>query len=351
MTARVAFLSALLLSSVLAGGTLAFGAEAPADGSAAASDDEACLTRCIRMERAGRMREGVSLVACALRLCQEEARRLYGRNEFEAALAKLDEVKATAQTSVSYHLERGMVYYALSRFEDALASFEIVLSGFPQSVRLSAQRAHTLIRLGRLPEARSQFEQILAFKKADAEIKRLRTRSYVIGNLGVLSLAEGDVRRGKRQLEQALEADARNKLARAYHSRVVPELEAGTFGPEGVIELQVVWEELEFKRGNSAVRKLGDLLRRWPDFKLGYIVAADAQRRYGNFHACESTLRAALSRFPDDITVQAERIRCTLMRKGVHSRASLPDIEALKALAQKDPDDPLVQEMMELIYE
>ena len=91
--------------------------------------------------------------------------------------------------------------------------------------------------------------------------------------------------------------------------------------------------------------------RRWPDFKLGYIVAADTQRRYGNFPACESTLRAALSRFPDDITVQAERIRCTLMRKGVHNRASLPDIEALKALAQRDPDDPLVQEMLELIYE
>ncbi len=86
MTARVAFLSALLLAPILAAGPLAFGAEAPAD----ASDDEACLTRCIRMEQDGTMREGVSLIACSLRLCQEEARRLYGRNEFEAALAKLD---------------------------------------------------------------------------------------------------------------------------------------------------------------------------------------------------------------------------------------------------------------------
>lgn len=343
-------MNALRLAPVLAM-VLMVGTHAFADTPPAPVEQEACLTRCIRMEKAGTMRKGVGAVACALRLCQEEARRLYGRNEFEAALGKLDEVKGTAQTSVSYHLEKGMIYYALGRFEDALASFDLVLGGFPESVRTAAQRAHTLIRLNRVPEARAQFEQILTFKKADAEIKRLRTRSYVIGNLGVLSLAEGDLKGGKRKLDDALKSDGRNKLAHTYRSRVVPELDAGTFGPEGVIDLQIVWEELEFQRGNSAVRKLGDLLRRWPDFKLGYIVAADAQRRYGNFPACESTMRAALSRFPDDVNVQAERIRCTLMRKGVHSRSALPDIEELKSLAQRNPDDPLVQEMLELIYE
>lgn len=311
----------------------------------------ACITRCIAMEEAGELRPELSPIACALELCQGEARQFYEQNLFDHALESLDQVKGMAGPSASYHLERGLVLYALGRFEEALASFDRVLQAFPMSVRAAAQRAHTLIRMDRLPEARAQFQAILGFEGADAEVRRLRTRSYVIGNLGVLRLAEGDLAGGKKQLEESIESDPRNKLARTYLRRVVPELEARRFGAEGIVPLQVVWEELEFDRANSAVRKLGELLKRWPDFKLGYVIAADAQRRYGNFSACESTMRAALSRFPDDIEVQAERIRCTLMRKGVHSRAALPDIEELEALAKQNPDDPFVKEMLELIYE
>ena len=56
-------------------------------------------------------------------------------------------------------------------------------------------------------------EEILEFDGADAEVKRLRTRSYVIGNLGVLRLAEGDLKGGRRRLDESLESDGRNKLA------------------------------------------------------------------------------------------------------------------------------------------
>ena len=342
---------ALLLLVLLAGASLGRAQEATPQESGEPDAVPACLTQCIQMGKQGLLRPNVTTMACTLRLCQEAGRRFYKNNEFERAYRSLDQVSGLAGNSVSYQLDLGLVLYALGRFDEALARFDSVLVAFPMSVRGAAQRAHTLSRLGRLPEARAQFGDILEFDGADTEVKRLRTRSYVIGNLAVLRLAEGDLKGGKRQLDEALEADGRNKLARTYLKRVVPELEARSFGPEGVLPLQAIWEELEFGRANSAVRKLGELLKRWPDFKLAYVIAADAQRRYGNFPACESTMRAALSRFADDIEIQAERIRCTLMAKGAHSRAALPDVEELKALAKKNPDDPLVQEMLELIYE
>jgi len=348
LTGRLALLPLVLL---LAGPSLGRAQEATPQESGEPDELPACLTQCIRMGKQGELRPEVTTLACTLRLCQETGKRFYQNNEFEQAYRSLDQVSGLAQNSASYQLDLGLVLYGLGRFDEALERFDRVLATFPMSVRGAAQRAHTLIRLGRLPEARAQFEEILEFDGADAEVKRLRTRSYVIGNLGVLRLAEGDLKGGRRRLDESLESDGRNKLAGTYLKRVVPELEARSFGSEGVLPLQVIWEELEFGRANSAVRKLGELLKRWPDFKLGYVIAADAQRRYGNYPACESTLRAALSRFADDIEIQAERIRCTLMSKGVQSRAALPDVEELKALAKKNPNDPLVKEMLELIYE
>lgn len=346
MSGRVAL--ALLL---FAGAPGASAQDAKPDEVPPSDAPPACLTRCIEMGKSGELRPEMTTLACTLQLCQEAGRRQYRDREYELAYRSLDQVKGLAQNSPSYHLDRGLVLYALNRFDEALVSFDKVLATFPMSVRAAAQRAHTLIRLGRLPEARAQFEAMLEFEGADAEVKRLRTNSYIIGNLGVLRLAEGDLVGGNAKLNEALEADARNTLARSYQRRVVPELERRSFGPEGVIPLQVIWEELEFGRANSAVTKIGELLKRWPDFKLGYVIAADAQRRYGNYSACESTMRAALSRFPDDVQVQAERIRCALMRKGVHSRAALGDVKELEALAKKNPDDPMVKEMLELIYE
>ena len=330
----------------------------PAPSGRALADDTSpedpaasCLTRCIGMHKDGTMRKGMTVIACTLRLCQEDGRRFYRNDQFEDALASMEQVKGMAQSSASYHLDLGLIYYALDRFPEALASFEAVLETFPESVRASAQRAHTLIRLSRLPEARAQFEAILTYETADEQIKRLNTRSYVVGNLAVLELSEGDLRAGKAGLDKAMKLDGRNKLAHTYLTRVYPELETGRLAPEGVLMLQAVWEDMEFGRANEAVKKLGVMLRKWPDFKLGYLVAADAQRKHGNVAACESTLIAAISRFPDDANLHAERIRCTLMRKGVHSMASLPDIQELKELAAKDPDDPLIQEMLELINE
>jgi len=322
-----------------------------ADETSPEDDSPVCLTRCIGMYKDGTMKKGMNVIACTLRLCQEDGRRFYRDGKFEEALASMDQVKRMAQESASYHLDKGLIYYALNRFPEALTSFETVLVSFPESVRASAQRAHTLIRLGRLPEARAQFEAILSYETADEQIKSLKTRSYVGGNLAVLELSEGDLESGEAGLKKALEIDGRNKLAHTYLTRVYPELAEDRLPPEGVLMLQVVWEELEFGRANSAVKKLGIMLSKWPDFKLGYLVAADAQRKYGNVEACESTLIAATSRFPEDANLHAERIRCTLMRKGVHSMAALPDIQELKELAARDPDDPLIREMLELINE
>jgi len=344
-------MTALLVPALVLSVLAAMPARTQADETTPADDSPVCLTRCIDMRTAGTMREGMTLIACTLLLCQEDGRRYYRQGKFEEALRSMEQVKQMAQASASYHLDLGLIYYALGRFSDALKSFETVLNSFPQSVRASAQRAHTLIRMDRLPEARAQFEAILTYDTADEQFKNLKTRSYVAGNLAVLELSEGDLDAGKAGLDGSLEIDARNKLARTYLTRVYPELAEGRLAPEGVLMLLVVWEELEFGRANSAVQKLGIMLSKWPDFKLGYIVAADAQRKYGNVAACESTMIAATTRFPDDPNLHAERIRCTLMRKGVHSMAALPDIQELKELAARDPDDPLIQEMLELINE
>ena len=309
------------------------------------------MKRCFELEKSGQLREGVSAAGCMQRVCQEDGRRFYRANRFEEALGSLTQVEGLLRGSPSLALDKGEVFYALYRFDEALAKFDEVLDTFPQSVRAAAQRAHTLIRLGRLPEARSQFEKMLGFENSKAEFKGkgLRSNSYVTGNLAVLKLMEGDVAGGKREFQHALELDPRNPLAHTYLDRMVPELEAKQVGPDGVAMIQVVFEELSFGRGNDAVKLIGEMLKRWPNFRLGYVVAADTQRRYGNFYACEDTLTAALSRFPKDVKIQVERIRCTLMRKGVRSTEALPDVADLKRLAITDPDDALIQEILMLL--
>ena len=100
---------------------------------------------------------------------------------------------------------------------------------------------------------------------------------------------------------------------------------------------------------NPALKQMQSVLSRWPDFKLGYFVVADTQRRYGAFDQCEDTLKLAELRFEDDIDLHAERIRCSLLRHGVHSNAAMPSIAELRDLARKDPNDPLVREIMTLL--
>ena len=334
-----------LTTSILVAGLVA---AAPAARAQEAVEPE-CVAACRDMIARGELSGSVNEIGCQVRVCQERARAYYQDNEFEKALASLDQVHEKVAFSPGYQFTRGLVHYALGRFGDALANFDAVLEVRPKSVRASAQRAHTLIRLDRLPEARAQFRKMLDFPKADVEYKNLRTRSYIKGNLGLIRLMEEDLSGAKADLSEALSIDGRNQLARTFQDKIVPELEARRLAYGDVRQLVIAFEELALKRANQGLRELSGVLNRSPDFRLGYLLAAETQRRYLDFKGCELTLRMAEKRFPEDTEVFANRIRCTMLRYGIHDPKSVESIAELKALAAKNPNDPLVQEMLLLI--
>ncbi len=308
-----------------------------------------CNETCDKMKASGDLREDFSLAGCRVKVCHTQARTFYEAFEFQAALASLDQIHEMASFQIAYQLDRGLILYAMGRFDEALAGFDRVVQSRPQSVRGAAQRAHTLLRLGRLPEARAQFEKILGFPGADREYKKLKTRSYVRGNLGLLRLMEEDLAGGRKELRKAREIDPRNELAHTYLETVVPALENGTLAYAQVANLVAAFEELSLRRANAGLRELSTVLNKSPNFLMPYLLAAETQRRYMDFKGCELTLRMAEQRFPDDTQVFANRIRCTMLRYGIQSPESMASIEELKRLAQKDPDDPLVKEILLLI--
>ncbi len=310
-----------------------------------------CETRCRTLEGRGQLSQGVNLYRCIQQVCQEEGRALYHDQRYDEALYSLDHVRSSLGKSASFAFDRGLVLYALGRFQEALSEFDVVLAGYPESIRGAAQRAHTLMRLGRLPEARAQWQKLLQFSGVEGEHKNLRTRSYVEGNLALIKLTEGDLVGGKRGLDEALRIDGRNDLAQTLRNKVVPELEAGHLAPEALPKLVAAFEDLELGRPNASLREMRAILSSYPDFKLGYHAVADTQRRYGAYGECETTMRMAGIRWKDDVNLQAERIRCALLRHGVHSNAALPSIAELQELARKDPKDPLVREIMLLLQQ
>jgi tetratricopeptide (TPR) repeat protein len=333
---------------------LLFAVALPLHPAAAQDDMEAvgtCDATCVKLEKEGQLRKGYGVTACAVRLCLAEAEIEYENGEFEASLRSLDRIRGLAGQSASFSLQEGLVYYALGRFENAVTSFDRILEIHPDSIRASAQRAHALVRLDRIPEARAQFEKILTFPAADREFKKLRTHSYILGNLGVLKLAEGDLAGGKAELQKALELDGRNELAVTFLNRVLPELEAKHAQPQVVLKLVALFEELSLKRPGPAMKMLEQVLVSWPDFKLAYEIAADTQRRYGYYEMCEETLRHASRRFPDDVKLKAERIRCSMLRYGMLTQESEPARDELRELARTNPDHPLIRELLILMNE
>ena len=316
---------------------------------AAVEEGPRCVAGCREMLAKGELAPGVDELTCQIRVCHQEARSYYEENEFDNALMSLNQIHDLVRNSASYQFDRGLVQYALGDFEAALEAFDFVLSQHPESVRGSAQRAHTLVRMNRVPEARAQFSKILSFEEADGEYRRLRTRSYVHGNLGVLALMQADLAGGKKELEKALEIDGRNALVRTFLTKVVPALEDRTLEYESVHKLVVAFEELSLRHPNPALRQLSKVLNESPDYRVAYLLTAETQRRYMDFKGCELTLRMAEKRFKDDTEVYVNRLRCTMLRYGIHSPQAVGSIAELKALAEKDPNHPLVQEMMVLI--
>ncbi len=326
-------------------------AMAGATGNAYAADDEIlrCVESCKELIKSGDMIPGYSETGCQVRVCHEQARKFYEKAEYDKALASLDQILPHVEFSPAYQLTRGMVNYAMGHFELALKNFDTVLEIRPYDVQGSAQRAHTLVRVGRVPEARAQFQEMLSYPEAQLEYKKLRTSSYIYGNLGVLRLMQSDLAGGKQDLAKALEIDGRNRLARTFSSQIVPALEDRTLAYAMLPHLVAAFEELALRKPREGLRELTTVLDSSPNFRLGHLLAAETQRRYMDFKGCEVTLRIAESRFPDDTEVFANRIRCTMLRHGIRAPESQDSINELKALANRDPNDPLVQEMMELL--
>lgn len=343
MTPRVSALAVAAIALCVAG------APARAQDEADADDVPRCVQACREMVASGELRMELNETGCLVRVCHEQARAYYRETKFDEAEASLDQIHELVEFSPAYQLDRGLVNYALGYFSAALANFDEVLEIRPQTIQAAAQRGHCLLRLQQLPEARAQFEAMLEFEQADTEYRDLRTRSYINGNLGVLRLMEGELAGGRDLLQKALEIDGRNRVARTFLYQIAPALESGQLESAGVWKLVVAFEELSLRRANAGLRQLSSVLNESPNFRLGYLMAAETQRRYLDFEGCETTLRAAEQRFADDTEVFANRIRCTMLRYGIQSPQAVESMSELEALAAKDPDDPLVQEMLLLL--
>lgn len=305
-----------------------------------------CVAQCETLLEMGELRKGVSQAGCEVRVCQQEARKLYEKNQFEQALESLDYLQPRLQDSPSYRLDRGLVYYALGRFEEALASFEKVLGGFPRNVRAASQRAHTLLRLGRYADAQAQFEKLFMDPATEGEFKGLRTRSYLKANIGVLKLLQGDLEGGKADLDQGLEIDGRNRTASLYRYKVVPYLESGALEPEGVKQLLVAYEELSFKRYPTAAQELQALVKRWPRFAPAYQRLAEILRSYQEYEACEVALALGEQYLPEDIDLRAERLRCALLHYGPTSEQARPALDEVRALSEAHPENLRIKQIL-----
>ena len=325
---------------------LLLGALLVAATSVAAAEMPPCARECTRLALKGELRAGVGVEACTLQLCQEEARKLYRRGAFGEALSALDHIREERTGAPSYELDRGLVLYALGRFEEAVAAFDRVLESFPSSVRAGTQKAHALARLGRLDEARAQFEELQELPGTAREYKGLRTSSYLLGNLGVIRLRQGDVKGGKKGLERALDEDGSNSLAATMLYKVVPALEADVLEPEAIGKLEEAYEELALGRRDRAVASFEQVVERWPRFETGWRVLGELHFASLDYASCEAVYRRAEQSLPAVTDLRLERIRCTILRYGVTSEQARAALDELRGLAEEDPDNSRIKEFL-----
>jgi tetratricopeptide (TPR) repeat protein len=306
----------------------------------------ACAGECAHLSAEGLLRSGVNVQGCTVRLCQEDARLLYRQNRFEEALAALDHVREQLRASPAYAFDRGLVLYGLGRFEEAVEEFDRVVAAFPDSIRGGAQRAHALERLGRLDEAQRQFQAMLDKPGVESEIRELETRSYLLGNIGLLKLRRGKLAEGRADLEQALDADGRNQLAASLLYTALPALEAGTLEPDDLERLQRAFEHLALGERYEARRGLAHVIVKAPRFATAYLLLGEQFRVEGRYDRCEEVLERGQKHLPEHVEIRLQRLRCTLLAHGVESdtgRQAIADVERIRS---ENPDNLLAREIL-----
>ena len=314
--------------------------------SSAGAAEPACVARCHEMATKGQLRPEVSERGCVTRVCQEDGRRFYKEGDYDQALASLEVLSEPLERSPSYRLDRALVYYALGRFENALEDLDASLASLPDAFPAGAQRGHTLMRLRRFDDARAQFDKLLKTKGAEREFRGLRTRSYLLSNLGVIDLLRGDTANAKAELKQALETDGRNTQASTYIYRVLPQLEAGTIDRDGLFTYYAATEDVGLGNRKLAEPEVVRVIEKYPKFPESYFLEAELLRNSHRYEDCERILSAGARAIPSDVDLKAENLRCTLLRLGPTSAAAKPAIADLKQLYKQHPDSALVKEIL-----
>jgi tetratricopeptide (TPR) repeat protein len=226
-----------------------------------------------------------------------------------------------------------------------------VLIQRPTNIRAASQRAHALIRLERFDEAQQRFEAMLEFPGAAREYRNIQTESYVRGNIGLIRLQRGELEAGKRDLAQALEIDGNNEAANTALYTVVPEMEAGNLSARGLTHLMSAFEALELGQAVRAQRALRDLTQEAPRFAPAYVILARGLIQESRYAECESVLLIGEQRIPKNVDLKFQRLRCSILRHGVHSPASRSAIDEARALYAAYPDNKMGRQLLSAIDE
>jgi len=312
----------------------------------ARADEPPCIAQCRDLAAKKQLRDGLNEQGCQVNICQMDGRNLYKEGKYKEALDTYAVIADRLQTSPSFRFDRGLVYYSLGRFDEALLDFNVIVTESPDSFPAGAQRAHTLVRLGKLKDAREEFDKLLASPAAEREFRGLRTKSYLTGNIGVIDVVNGDVSKGKQELEDALQQDGRNTLASTYIYRVLPQVDKKTIDGPGILLLLGASEDVGIANRDAARDAIEKLVQKYPKFPETYFLAAELYRGTGHFDECERLLLIGEKAIPDEVDLKAERIRCTLLKVGPTSPEAKEPITELKQLSFDHPDASLPKKIL-----
>lgn len=305
-----------------------------------------CLDECPELARQGLLEEGLGIDECKRTVCVGESRSHYQAGRYQQALASLDSIQELAGEYEAYQFQRGIVLYALGRHEEALENFTLVTDAHPESMRAGAQRAHLLVRLERPEQALAQFRALLEVPQAEVEHAGIRSKSYLLGNIGIIELRQGELEAGRKHLDEALQIDGQNSVAGTYLYRVVPALDSGALGPDGIALLLSGSEQRSLGLAADATRDFERLVEAWPRFGLGWRMLSEIQVARAAYAECETLLRRAERALPDDVEIRIQRIRCQLLDSGVEAEGSDAAIAELEQVVLEHPENGRARDLL-----